>query len=587
MPEAPSRGWPRWAWIVGALCVAGGVAGGVLAGTVGASVGYHTALATVTSVRSYLTVPGTVDPVQQSKAAFGASGTVASVDVSLGQTVEAGQALATLDPTTLQRNVTLAESKLHAAQATLTGDESAQSDATDPSTSAADPSASTDGGSSGASTPAATGSTGTATSTSAGTLHAAQQAVVTSQKTVDADEQTATSDLTRARSICKGSGGQSGTPASTGAGTPGASTGAATHTATTKSIGPSSPTATSKATGTTSTPGGTGAGTAPSSSQATCTAALTTALAAQGQVATAERAVTRAETQLARILVAETRSSEGGHSTSGTTSSSGATRRSTSTATDSAAQLATDQATIDTDEASLIEAQESLAAATLRSPISGTVAAIDLTVGEAVAAGSASDAITVIDHGTFEAVGSLTSSQVPAVKVGDTVDVVVDGVTRPLHGTVTRVGPVDVSSSSYPLVVALRPSAASLFDGSTAQINVVVRQAHNVLAVPTSSVHTDAIGHSYVMTLVDGQERRTSVAVGVVGAIYTQVTSGLRRGATVVLADMAEPVPTSSSTTSRFAAFNALNGGSGVVRFNPGAFKGAPHSSRVSVTAAP
>lgn len=296
----------------------------------------------------------------------------------------------------------------------------------------------------------------------------------------------------------------------------------------------------------------------------------------------AEKTVTKAETDLARILAAESRSSVGSRSaTNGTSSTSSRGHSSTSTGTDTAAQLATDQAAIDSDDARLIEAQQSLAAATLTSPIGGTVVAVDLTVGESVTAGSSSELITVEDRNAFEALGSLTSTQVPAVKVGDTVDVSVDGVSGSFEGTVTRVGPVDVSSGdTYPLVVALRSSAATLFAGSTAELNVVVRQVHDALVVPTSAVHTDGLGRSYVLTLESGLERRTPVTVGVVGDVDTQIMSGLRRGATVVLADLTEPVPTSSGTTARFGALGALNGGT--VHFSPGVFRGFTQRANAS-----
>ena len=79
--------------------------------------------------------------------------------------------------------------------------------------------------------------------------------------------------------------------------------------------------------------------------------------------------------------------------------------------------------------------------------------------------------------------------------------------------------------------------------------------------VPTSAVHTTTTGSSYVMTLTSGQDVRTPVKVGVVGDVYTQITSGLSAGTQVVLANKSEAVPSSSSnSTNTFRGFGGAGG---------------------------
>ena len=111
----------------------------------------------------------------------------------------------------------------------------------------------------------------------------------------------------------------------------------------------------------------------------------------------------------------------------------------------------------------------------------------------------------------------------------------INGQSGTFNGTVTRVGPVDSGSSgyTYPLVVALTPgsfSPSTTVAGSTAQVAVDIAQASHTVVVPTSAVHTTSAGSAYVMTLKSGHEARTTVKVGVVGDIYTQITSGLSAG---------------------------------------------------------
>ena len=87
-----------------------------------------------------------------------------------------------------------------------------------------------------------------------------------------------------------------------------------------------------------------------------------------------------------------------------------------------------------------------------------------------------------------------------------------------------------------------------------------------MVAVPTSAVQTLGT-RSYVLEVLDkGELTRKVIKVGMVGDTYTQVLSGLTPGQSVVLADYAEPVPSSNTDTNalgwRWAA-SAAGGGVG------------------------
>lgn len=240
--------------------------------------------------------------------------------------------------------------------------------------------------------------------------------------------------------------------------------------------------------------------------------------------------------------------------TKGSTSSAGSSTTPSTEATNSAAQLASDQSNIDSDQAAVITAQESLNNATLTASMAGTVAAVNLSVGESVTSGSTSDTITITDPGSYETTSSLSSSQVSEVAVGDPVTVSIDGQPGTYAGRVTSVGPAQGSSSSYtyPLVVALAAGSLSqttTVSGSTAQVAVAIAEASHTTVVPTSAVHTTTTGSSYVTTLQSGREVRTPVKLGVVGDVYTQITSGVSPGTQVVLADDSQPVPSSSTNS--------------------------------------
>lgn len=222
-----------------------------------------------------------------------------------------------------------------------------------------------------------------------------------------------------------------------------------------------------------------------------------------------------------------------------------------STPKSQAAQLASDQAAVDTDDAKLLVAQQSLAEADLTAPIAGTVGAVNVSKGAATSTVSSTAAVTILTQHTFEAEGLVSPTQVPTLAVGDHVSVSVDGRSSPITGTVTRIGPVDTAIGyQYPVVVALPPGIPRLFTGSLCQMTVVVRVAKRTLAVPTSAVHT-AHRHSYVTVLRAGRTHRQSVAIGIVGTDETQILSGLRAGEEVVLATLARPLPKPASGVAR------------------------------------
>jgi HlyD family secretion protein len=225
--------------------------------------------------------------------------------------------------------------------------------------------------------------------------------------------------------------------------------------------------------------------------------------------------------------------------------------------------LASDESSIDSDEAALVEAQQSLDAATLVSPISGTVETVAMAAGDSVSSGSSSDGITVVDWGSYEVSGTLTTTEAQAVAVGQDAQITVDGVSGTLEGKVTRVGPVDDDDSSYtyPVVIAITSTTSKMADGATANVVVDLSKVTGVTVVPTSAVHTSAANDSYVYLDQAGKEVERKVTVGLVGDVDTQITAGLSAGAEIVLANRSEAVPSSSTNTTSTRGLTRDTGG--------------------------
>ena len=233
------------------------------------------------------------------------------------------------------------------------------------------------------------------------------------------------------------------------------------------------------------------------------------------------------------------------------------------------ATISADQARIATDQAVLATDQASLAQAEIVAPISGVVDQINVTVGESGTVSSSASssssgptgAIILSSPGSYEVQGSVSDAQIAQVQLGEQASIVPAGSATAVYGTVTQITPQATITSgvaSYPIVISITDAnpnlysgvkvtskAPPLFAGASAQVALIVKQATNVLSVPTSAVHT--IGSlSYVLVKGQTKETRVTIAVGAADAQNTQVLSGLKLGEDVVLANRALAIPTSS-----------------------------------------
>ena len=572
------------------LVVGGGIA--AWAEVSGGSTGYRMATVTRADIGTTLTVVGSIAPVSDAAASFQVGGKVSNVAVSPGESVTAGETLGTLDTTALSESVSSAQSTLNADEAKLAEDESAQSSGNssignsstgNPPTGNPSTGNSSTGNSSTGSRPPTSSSTPSSTTTTTvpsrggGSSSGGQSAAISQDQATLTHDQTALSlaqqqeaaDLAQAQNDCKSA--------------------------------------------STSTPTG----------QATCEAALQTVSSDEQHVSSDESTVSHDEAVLAQALAAAAggsgtsnpavagktgssstqgatdvasysftgntgsagSGSSGGAGNTGNTGAVGSTTPSgrgntgntgstgSSSTSDTPAQIASDQAAIDTAEADLTQAQQALEEATLTSPINGTVVSVGISVGDSVSAGSSTEIITVIGTKAYEVQATLTSSQVPSVKSGQTASVEVDGVDGNVHGTVSQVGPVQSTSNgyTYPVIIALPSSDSGFYAGSSANVVISTGAVSRVVAVPTSSV--ESLGpRSYVLELSKGELVRKFIKTGMVGDTYTQVVSGLAPGQSVVLVDYAEPVP--SSNTNSLGGLGSFLGGGGGNNFfgGPGAF---------------
>ncbi|MEO6957894.1 MAG: biotin/lipoyl-binding protein [Antricoccus sp.] len=261
------------------------------------------------------------------------------------------------------------------------------------------------------------------------------------------------------------------------------------------------------------------------------------------------------------------------------------------------------QAQITADQTKVQNAQTALAGATLSSPIDGTVATVNLSMGQSVGTSSTSSTggngtgngstnggggsgsggtgnganaastttsaqIVVISTKSWIVNATVGAAELPSVQTGLQAQITPIGATTKIFGTVQTVGIVASAASgstpSFPVTIAVTGTPTGLYAGSSATVSVVIKQLQNVLTVPTSAVHTSG-SKTVVHETQSGKTVLVPVTVGAVFGAQTQIIAGLKAGDKVQVPAVASRggAARSGSSTGRGAGAGAAGGGYG------------------------
>lgn len=230
--------------------------------------------------------------------------------------------------------------------------------------------------------------------------------------------------------------------------------------------------------------------------------------------------------------------------------------------------------------AAVASAEDDLDNAVLRSAIDGTIASVDLEVGDTVSgsgasgnsggmggsnsSSSSSAQFVIISTDAWKLDATVGSADLANLKAGQRATVTPDGATEPISGTVASVGIVATSSSdgsaTFPVVVNLDGEHPELFSGTTATATVTIEEYPDVLTVPTMAI-TTADGKSVVTKVSGSTLEEVEVGIGRVFGETTEITSGLAEGDTVQIT-LTMPVPASGDRSDEggFGGFGGMGG---------------------------
>lgn len=149
----------------------------------------------------------------------------------------------------------------------------------------------------------------------------------------------------------------------------------------------------------------------------------------------------------------------------------------------------------------LTNLQEKLEKCTLTATMSGTVTALNAIVGS-VSSGALA---TIQDVGALVVEVTIPADNVPALSLGMACNISSDATgDAVIQGTLTQIDPIANDKGSFNAKVRVNDSAAGLLVGVQAQVDIIESAANNVFSVPIDAVGTDENGGSYVLRCTGG-----------------------------------------------------------------------------------
>jgi membrane fusion protein, multidrug efflux system len=199
--------------------------------------------------------------------------------------------------------------------------------------------------------------------------------------------------------------------------------------------------------------------------------------------------------------------------------------------------------------AATLERTETLLAYTrIRAPLSGIVTRRSVDPGAFIPAATSgsvaqtSALVTVMDISSVRVEISVPEPEVPFVKAGLTVEVIVDELSsRSFRGIVSRFAyALDEGSKTMTAEARIANPGSELRPGMYARVRIAIETKPDALVVPTSAV-VPGKEQASVFVVTEGKARRVAVKTGFSDASSVEIVLGLTADQSVILAAVASP----------------------------------------------
>ena len=176
--------------------------------------------------------------------------------------------------------------------------------------------------------------------------------------------------------------------------------------------------------------------------------------------------------------------------------------------------------------------QSQAAMSKIKSPVSGTVDAMDLKVGQSVAPGQPTG-IRIVNASKLKVVALVAETYAGRVNQGDEVEVSLPDAQDSLKARISFAAKmIDPVSRGFNVEVKL-PSNKKFRPNMVAVLKIVDYENENALIVPVNSIQRSETSE-YVFIAVNGKAKRTNIKTGKISEGNAEVLSGLKAGDQVI-----------------------------------------------------
>jgi HlyD family secretion protein len=191
-------------------------------------------------------------------------------------------------------------------------------------------------------------------------------------------------------------------------------------------------------------------------------------------------------------------------------------------------------------EIALEQARLRLKNAQLVAPFDGTIAELNLSIGQQVGTGGLQAAIVLADLSSFHIDVGVDESSVGVLAEEQPVVITVDALPdQQLTGRVDRIAPVATEQGgivNYKVVIGLEQGETAVRGGMSANVDIITEVRDNVLIVPNWTIRIDrGTGKTYVNLRQGDKINEVEIVTGLRNTNESEVVSGVNEGDELVV----------------------------------------------------